>query len=102
MSEHDVEIRREIETMRRELAAVQAVNEQITTCFMASIAALTDNPPEYIRGIMIKVEDALAKAARAAEKADPETKQRADDAVAYANDLSLRMIAAITPRDRPQ
>jgi flagellin-specific chaperone FliS len=88
----------EFELLLRQQAAAQRVCEMILTHLFVRIAGMTDNPTEFVRLLMINVEDNIRQAARAIPQADMQAHQAATDTIEYFEDLSGRLMAMITPK----
>lgn len=76
--------------------ARQAAIETVLTHFLIKLSQRLDTDSRLINEVMIAAEDDVMANRRAAP---PQDRQIADEALAYFQDYSARLIAAITPRD---
>lgn len=94
-----IENRSERELTLQQLRARQLVTEAVQTQLMLRLATLFDHPGEFVRLMLDHAERSLQSGLRAAPEGQAVI---AEDALAYFEQYSLAIAAAITPKDNPQ
>lgn len=94
-----MEHRAEVEIVLRELRARNAVLEAVQTQLMLRIASIFDQPQEFIRLVMMHAEENLR---RGRDQATGEDQAVAQDAATVCDNYSMRLIAALTPKQNAQ